>query len=79
MLIGGIKKLTGNFHGVNVKNMTQATITRKLNKTANEIQDLMKKTRRKLLEFEVMMSLAEIKQGKFEVFRDVDELFKKLK
>lgn len=59
--------------------MTQATITRKLNKIADEIQDLIKKTRRKLLEFEVTISLAEIKRGKFEVFRNVDQLFKKLK
>ncbi len=59
--------------------MTQATITKKLNKTASEIQGLISKSKRKLLEFEVMMSLAEIKQGKGEVFKNSRDLFKKLR
>ena len=59
--------------------MTQAAITKKLNKTANEIRDLMKKTRRKLIEFEVMMSLSDIAAGKVKVYKKVEDFFKTLR
>ncbi|GEM_PF-2032463 len=61
------------------KSMTQATITKKINKTADEMQLLIRQSKRKLLEFEVMMSMAEIKAGKFEAVRNVRDFFKKLK
>lgn len=48
--------------------MTQATITKKLNKAVNEMEDIIRETKRKLLEFEVIASLAEIKEGKFKAF-----------
>ena len=59
--------------------MTQAIIEKKINKTAGEMNTLIKKSKRKLLELEVMLSLGEIKKGKFKVFRNTKELFRKLK
>ena len=58
--------------------MSQTAATRKINRTAEELQDLVKRSKRKLLEFDVAMSLLEIKQGKVEVFKDVDRLFRDL-
>ncbi len=59
--------------------MTQAVITKKINKAREEMGALMKRSKRKLLELEVLMSLAEIKQGKFAVFKSGNELLRKLK
>lgn len=59
--------------------MTQAAIAKKLNKTADEMKEMIKKSKRKLLELEVMMSLSEIKRGKFSVAKNVDELLNSLK
>jgi len=59
--------------------MTQATISKKIEKTNSEMQDLVKKSKRKLLELEVMLSLSEIKKGKFETFKNPSDLIKKLK
>lgn len=59
--------------------MTQATITKKINKTTGELSSLIRKSKRKLLELEVMLSLAEVNKGRFETFRSAHELFKKLK
>lgn len=59
--------------------MTQATITKKLNKTAEEMNEIIKKSQRKLLELEVMLSMAEVKAGKVKVFKRVDDFFKHLK
>ena len=54
-------------------------ITKKLNKTANEMQDLVKKTKRKLLEFEVMMSLSDIAAGKVKIYKKAEDFFKTLR
>lgn len=59
--------------------MTQAIVQKKINKTAVEMSDLIRKSKRKLLELEVMLSLGEIKKGKFEIFRSAKELFRRLK
>jgi hypothetical protein len=59
--------------------MSTATISKKLNKTANEIRDLIVESRRKLLELEVMMSLSEIRRGKADKFKSAAKLFKELK
>ena len=44
-----------------------------------ELKQLFAKTSRKMLELEVLMSEAEIKKGHFTVYKNVDEMFKKLK
>lgn len=59
--------------------MTQAMITKKLNKTVEEMGEIIKKSKRKLLELEVMMSLADMKAGKVKIFKKVDDIFKHLK
>lgn len=59
--------------------MTEATISKKIEKTTGEMQDLVRKSKRKLLELEVVLSLAEIKKGKFETFKNGSDLIKKLK
>jgi hypothetical protein len=59
--------------------MTQTAIARKMNRAADEMQSIIKESKRKLLEFEVLMSLAEIKAGKFETVKSVRSLLKKLK
>ncbi|MBI4087564.1 MAG: hypothetical protein HY434_01920 [Candidatus Liptonbacteria bacterium] len=59
--------------------MTQATIYKKMNKTADEMQSLVKKSKRKLLELEVIMSFAEVKAGKFEEVKSVRRFLENLK
>ena len=59
--------------------MTQATLNRNINKMTEELKQLFAKTSRKMLELEVLMSEAEIKKGHFTVYKNVDEMFKKLK
>jgi len=54
-------------------------ITKKLNKTVEEMGEIIKKSKRKLLELEVMMSLADMKAGKVKIFKKVDDIFKHLK
>lgn len=62
-----------------LKAMTQATIEKRINRTAEELQELVAKSKRKLLELEVVLSLNEMKRGEFEIFKTAGELFKKLK
>ena len=59
--------------------MSTATINKKVNQTANEMQQLIVKSKRKLLELEVMLSLADIKKGNGESFKSAEALLKKLK
>ncbi len=59
--------------------MTKAMITKKINKTASDMQDLIAKFKRKLLELDVMVGLSEIKQGKGEIFKSAKDLFRKLR
>ena len=59
--------------------MTNATIVRKINKTAGEMQDLIIKSKRKLFELEVMLSISDVKNGKAETFKSARHLFRKLK
>ncbi|MBI2035883.1 MAG: hypothetical protein HYT12_04385 [Candidatus Liptonbacteria bacterium] len=59
--------------------MTNSVITKKLNKTAGEMQDVIKKSKRKLLELEILLSMAEIANGKFDEIRDVNRFLKNLK
>lgn len=54
-------------------------LEKKLNRTAEELQLLIARSKRKLLEFEVMASLNEIRNGKFETFSTAKELIKKSK
>jgi len=53
--------------------------SKQINKTACEMRSLIKKSKKKLLEFEIMMSMLEIKRGEFDTFKTADELFKKMK
>lgn len=50
----------------------------KVNKTAEEVESLVKKSKRKLLELEVMLSLSDIKDGEFDTFEDAKKLIKKV-
>ena len=59
--------------------MTQATLSKKINKTTGEMQELIQKSKRKLLELDVLTSFAEVKQGKVKNFKTVNILWKKLK
>lgn len=52
--------------------MTQATI----DKVAEEMQDLIVESKRKLLELEVVLSVSEIKQGKSKAFKSADDLLR---
>ena len=49
---------------------------KKLERAAQDMRNFVKRAQRKLLEFEVMMSVREIKEGKSETFDTVDELLK---
>jgi hypothetical protein len=51
---------------------------KKLEKAAEEIRALVKDGQRKLLEFEVMMSINEIKEGKSEAYGSAADLIKDL-
>lgn len=44
-----------------------------------EIEKLTKQTKRKLLELEVMMSLADIAAGKVKIYKKAEDFFKTLK
>ena len=59
--------------------MIQATIEKRIDRTAGELQELIAKSKRKLLELEVALSLNEIRKGEFETFKTAGELFRKLK
>ncbi len=58
--------------------MTQATINKRINKAAEEMQHLIKQSKRTLLELEVALSLSDIKQGKAKEFKSADALLKGL-
>lgn len=59
--------------------MAQATLNKNINKMTEEPKQLFAKTSRKMLELEVMLSEADFKAGRFSVYKNVDEMFKKLK
>ena len=59
--------------------MTQAVVSKKIHKTAEEMQNLIKLSKRKLLELEVMLSLSEINRGRVEIFKNADDFLKSLK
>lgn len=48
-------------------------------KTAQEMRRFVQTAQRKLLEFEAQMSMQEIKEGKAEIFTDVDDVLKSVK
>ena len=58
--------------------MTNATLNQKIEKTAREMGDLVKRSKRKLLEWEVMMNHMEIERGKYSVYQSPEDLFKEL-
>lgn len=58
--------------------MTQALIARNVNKTASEMRELIQKSKRKLLELEVVLSFAEIAAGKAETISDTKRFVKSL-
>lgn len=55
---------------------TKTPHSRQLEQTAKEMRQVVKSAQRKLLEFEVMMSKAEIAKGQSETFETVDQLLK---
>lgn len=55
-----------------------ATQPKQLEQTAQEMRVIIQNAQRKLLEFEVAMSVAEIRQGKSETFTTADDLLKTL-
>ncbi|MFH0806585.1 MAG: hypothetical protein V1885_02585 [Candidatus Brennerbacteria bacterium] len=54
-------------------------IIKKMSRAADEMQTIIKQSKRKLLEFEVLMSFAEIKAGKFETVKNARSFLKGLK
>lgn len=59
--------------------MIQAILEKKIDRAASEFQDLLAKSKRKLLELEVMLSINEIRKGRLETFKTAGDLFCKLK
>ncbi len=59
--------------------MTQTAITKQLNKTAGEMKEIIKKSKRKLLELEVMMSLSDIAVGRVKIYKKAEDFFKTLR
>ena len=59
--------------------MTQAILEKKIGRAASEFQNLLAKSKRKLLELEVMLSMNEIRKGRSETFKTAGELFRKVK
>jgi short-subunit dehydrogenase involved in D-alanine esterification of teichoic acids len=58
--------------------MSQAT-TQKIDKAAKEMRGLIDKSKRKLLELEVVLNAAEIKRGDYDVFNRAEDLIEKAK
>lgn len=58
--------------------VTKTIQSEKLEEAAEEMRKVVKNAKRKLLEFDVMMSEAEIKAGQFETFNTAKELIKSL-
>ena len=58
--------------------MLHTMVVRKIEKTAAEMYALVKKSKRKLLEFEVMLSLAAIREGKYGTAKTAKALLKKI-
>ena len=56
-----------------------AIITQNINKTAKEMENLITKSKRKLFELEIALNIAEIKNGKFDIFEKAEELIQKIK
>ncbi|MBI5220848.1 MAG: hypothetical protein HY978_03385 [Candidatus Liptonbacteria bacterium] len=56
--------------------MTEAVATKNLNKTAAELEELVRRSRRKLLELEVALSRAEIARGKSKTYRSASALLR---
>lgn len=48
----------------------------KIEITAQKMRSFVKDAQRKLLEFEVMMSMQEIKEGKSQTFTDIGKMFR---
>ncbi len=49
-----------------------------LTRRAKEIDKLLKITKRKLLEFEILMSKRDLKEGKFKIYKKVKDLIKEI-
>lgn len=56
-----------------------AGYTRKMERDARELESFIRKARRKLLEFEVLQSAAEIRDGKGKAYRSASEFVKSLR
>ena len=61
----------------NLTSMTKSIIQEKISKTAGEMKKLVDRSKRKLLELEVLLSSREISDGDFNVFGSAKELIKK--
>ena len=59
--------------------MTKLITQEKISKTAGEMKKLVDRSKRKLLELEVLLSSHEISDGSFDVFGSAKELIKKSK
>lgn len=57
---------------------TKTPQSRQLEQTAKEMRQIVKSAQRTLLEFEVMMSQQDIREGRFDSFQTVEELKKAL-
>lgn len=51
----------------------------KINKTAKELEGLVKKSKRKLLELEVALNIDEIKRGNFNTYERAEDLIEAIK
>lgn len=68
----GVDRIDYREYGQSMKSQLLEPV--KLEKTAEEMRGFVKIAQHKLLEFEVLMSEQEIKEGKAETFNTVDEL-----
>jgi len=53
-------------------------IIKKLEKKAIDLENFIRKAKRKLLEFEILLSERDYKEGKFKIYQKPKDLLKKL-
>lgn len=59
--------------------MNKMITKEKINKTAKELEGLVKKSKRKLLELEVALNIDEIKRGNFNTYERAEDLIEAIK
>ena len=59
--------------------MHKAVTKEKINKAVTELENLGRKTKRKLLELEIALGAAEIQNGEFYIYERAEDLIKEIK